>query len=91
VTDGRGVLLEDETRDKPYGWVFFYQSKAYSETGDTTEMLVGSAPVIFNRISGEYRITGTAHPVEHYRREFEATLLPAALQMNPQLRNRSTP
>ena len=88
ATDGRGVVLEEDTLDLPYGWVFFYQNRAYVETGDVQHAFAGNAPIIFNRLSGEYRVTGTAHPLQHYLREFEATLPAIALQMKPQLRKR---
>lgn len=88
VTDGSGVILDDATLDKPYGWVFFYQSRAYVETGDFMEMLAGNAPVIFNRVSGEYHVTGTAHPVEDYISEYEATLPRHQLALPVQVRAR---
>lgn len=68
------VVLEDETLEKPWGWVFFYQSKAYVETGDDTEMLAGNAPIIVNRYSGELMHTGTSYDVVHYLREYEEGL-----------------
>jgi hypothetical protein len=89
VTDGRGVVVENQTLDRPYGWVFFYQSREFLESGNTLDAFGGNAPIIFNRLSGEYRVTGTAHPLEHYLQEYEATLAPITLQMKPQLRQRS--
>ena len=40
------------------------------------------------RLAGELRVTGTAHPVEDYLREYEVELPPAQLQMTPQTRAR---
>ena len=40
------VLLFDSTIEFELGWVFFYQSKAFVETGDIGEMLGGNAPII---------------------------------------------
>jgi hypothetical protein len=88
ATDDMGVVLEDGTLDRPYGWVFFYQSRAYVETRDPMQGFAGNAPIIFNRVSGEYRVTGTARPIEDYLREYEAALPPAQLQMTPQMRSR---
>ena len=79
ATGDEGVVLEESTLDRPYGWVFFYQSRACVETGDTTQMLAGNAPVIFNRFTGEYRVTGTARPLEDYLSEYEAELPPDQL------------
>ena len=86
ATDDRGVVLEERTLDRPYGWVFFYQSRLYIETGDVRHALVGIEPVLFNRISGEYRALGSAHPVEDYLREYEAQLPRFQLEMTPQRR-----
>jgi len=90
VTDGRGVLVESQTLDRPYGWVFFYQSRAFLESGDMLDAFAGNAPIIFNRLSGEYRVTGTAYPLEQYLQEYEATLAPIVLRMKPQLRQRTS-
>jgi hypothetical protein len=87
-TDGRGVILESQTIDRPYGWVFFYQNREYLETGNFLDQFAGNAPIIFNRVWGEYRVTGTAHDIDHYLREYEATLPALHLQMKPQLRRR---
>lgn len=83
------MILEHVTLDKPYGWVFFYQSRSYVLTGDPSQMLAGNAPVIFNRVSGEYHVTGTAQPIEYYLARYEATLPPAQLALPPQRRDRS--
>jgi hypothetical protein len=88
ATDDRGVVLEDCTLDRPYGWVFCYQSRAYVETGDRSQAFAGNAPIIFNRVSGELRVTGTGDPLEDYLRKYEAELPPAVLQMTPQARPR---
>jgi len=68
------VVLADETIEMPWGWVFFYQSKAYVESGDDVEMLAGNAPIIVNRYTGELVHTGTAYDIEHYLQEYEAGL-----------------
>ena len=88
ATDGAGVVLEEATLDRPYGWVFFYQSRAYVESGDVREMLGGNAPLVFNRVSGEIRVTGTARGIEEYLRTYEAGLGAAELSMTPQNRIR---
>jgi hypothetical protein len=68
------VVLQDKTIEKEWGWVFFYQSREYLETADFSYMLVGNAPYIVNRNTGEIVITGTAYPVEHYIQEYELNL-----------------
>jgi hypothetical protein len=68
------VLLDDATIERHWGWVFFYNSRAFIETGDYSEALVGNAPFIVNRMTGGVTLTGTAMPIEHYISEYEATL-----------------
>ena len=69
--------------NKPYGWIFHYQSKNYNPDDDKTH-LEGNCPIIVDRVDGEIRGTGTAHALEHYLREYEATLPAARLQMTPE-------
>jgi hypothetical protein len=77
-------LMREHTLSKPYGWVFFYQSRQYIETHDDAHMLCGNAPIIVDRFDGEIRMTGTARPIEHYLANYEASLPPARLQMTPE-------
>jgi hypothetical protein len=70
------VLLDENTREESFGWVFFYQSKAFLRSGDFRDQLVGNAPFVILRDSGERLGTGTARPLDHYldkiRREHES-------------------
>jgi hypothetical protein len=81
---GQWDLMREYTLSKPYGWVFFYQSRQYVQTRDDAHRLCGNAPIIIDRYDGEIRITGTAHPIEHYLMMYEASLPPARLQMTPE-------
>lgn len=66
------VLLLQHTIERPFGWVFFYTSRLYRETGESRYALAGNAPFIVDRRSGMVVTTGTAQPVEHYITEYEA-------------------
>lgn len=66
------VILDDATIEFDLGWVFFYQSREYILTGETGAMLVGNAPLIVNRVSGEVTLTGTAQPVADYIAQYRA-------------------
>ena len=68
------VVVESATNERPFGWAFFYESQRYLETGEFTHRLVGNAPLIVNRFTGEVVTTGTAHPTEHYLSQYEASL-----------------
>jgi hypothetical protein len=65
------VILDDLTVEDDFGWVFFYQSRAYTKTGDPSQMLVGNAPIIVDR-EGALHETGTSAPVEEYIRAYRA-------------------
>jgi hypothetical protein len=79
VTRSTATLVDTATLTRPYGWVFFYQSPTYLESGAPGEVLAGNPPILVDRFGGEIRITGTAYPVEHYLAEYEKTLPPARL------------
>jgi hypothetical protein len=66
------VIIDDETIEKEYGWVFFYQTKEYLKTGNIVDSLVGNAPYIVNKYTGELIETGTANPIEEYIAEYES-------------------
>ena len=66
------AIIDDETIVKEYGWVFFYQTKDYLNTGNVLDALVGNAPYIVNKHTGELIETGTANPIEQYIAEYES-------------------
>ena len=60
------ALLTDQTREFELGWVFFWQSRRYMETGRFGDRLGGNAPIIVNKHDGSAVFTGTGYPVEKY-------------------------
>ena len=64
------VLLDRFTLEREFGWVFFYNSKRYEETGEFSYTLAGNAPIVVTRDDGLMHETGTARPLEHYLAEF---------------------
>jgi len=67
------VIVDDETSEREFGWVFFYNSRKHVETGDVLFGLVGNAPLIVDRHTGKLHVTGTGLPTECYIRAYEAT------------------
>ena len=63
-------LLEDDTMEANFGWVFFYTSRLYRETGDLRYAIAGNAPLIVDRVDGSLHVTGTAQPVEYYIEQY---------------------
>lgn len=65
------IIRRDLTIERPFGWVFFYDSKRHVETGDFRDALLGNAPLIVDRRDGSVHITGTANTVDYYIAEYE--------------------
>ena len=51
--EGGLALVEDATIAKPYGWVFFYNSRRYLATMNHMDMLIGHGPIVVLAASGE--------------------------------------
>jgi hypothetical protein len=84
ISDGEGIVLLNVTITKPYGWIFFYQSKKFLETKDMRYMLLGNAPFLIDNINGELKVFGTAYSIEQYLKKYEKKLPKAVLQMHPE-------
>lgn len=75
ITTGKDcVILTKHTQKLPYGWVFFYDTRAYVVSGKSKDMLVNSVPILIDRIDGEIRVLGTAKPLRSYLARYEAEL-----------------
>lgn len=66
------ILLLEHTTEHPFGWVFFYTSRLYNETGDFKYALGGNSPLIVDRHTGTVVPTGTARPIQDYIEEYAA-------------------
>jgi len=47
------VVVDEYTQEFDVGWVFYYQSARFLETGELGFSLVGNAPIFVSRV-GEY-------------------------------------
>jgi Immunity protein 35 len=65
------VVLDSHTIEKPFGWIFFYDSRRHIETGHFRDALAGNAPIVVTRADGRVHPTGTAYPLEHYLKTFD--------------------
>lgn len=81
-TEDRCVILKKKTMKRPYGWVFFYQSREYVASGDIMHMVAGNAPILVERVNAEIRVTGTAKPLEEYLKIYESTIPPSRMQLS---------
>ncbi|MBB3194088.1 YrhB domain-containing protein [Roseateles terrae] len=69
--DDEWVVIDEATIEKPWGWVFFYTSKLWQETGEVQHAVGGNAPLIVERKAGRILATGTAYAIEHYIANYE--------------------
>jgi hypothetical protein len=65
------IIVDELTMERDFGWVYFYNSKLFIETGDPAYAGGGNAPIIIDRVSGQLHETGTARATEYYIAEFE--------------------
>jgi len=68
------VVVEENTVEKPFGWVFFYNSKRYVETGEFRYRLAGNGPIIVNKHNGSVKFFGTNKPPQELVEEYEQKL-----------------
>jgi hypothetical protein len=64
------IVQPQYTIERSFGWVFFYNSKRYIETGNVLDGLAGNAPIVVTRSDGRVHVTGTALPLEQYLEKF---------------------
>ena len=69
---GGVALMHEYTIEKPYGWVFFFNSKRFLETRDPLDGLGGNSPILVESATGRATDLGTARSVEQSLRRFEA-------------------
>jgi hypothetical protein len=67
-------VQSESTIELDYGWLFFWNSVTFLETGDRRFALVGNAPLLVNRSDGTTSFTGTARVPSHYLREYEESI-----------------
>jgi len=72
------IVLKEHTISKDWGWVCFYTSEKWHQTGDLKYAVAGNAPFIVEKATGNVLITGTAEPLENYINRYEATGSPNA-------------
>jgi hypothetical protein len=66
------VVLDEHTIEKPYGWIFFYNTRRYVETGDFIYGLGGNGPLVVESSTGRISRLGTARPLEDEIAAYEA-------------------
>jgi hypothetical protein len=68
------VVVEKSTIERPFGWVFFYNSKKFLDTGISRYRLAGNGPVIVNKITRTVEFYGSNKPPEELIEDYETKL-----------------
>lgn len=69
--DNELIIVDKATIEKPYGWIFSYNSKKFLESGDFTYSLLGNGPVVVDKETMEVRELGSGPFVERFISEYE--------------------
>jgi hypothetical protein len=70
----KDLLVVDElTQCRRIGWIFFYESRAYLETGDVARALGGTGPVVVTH-DGQVHLLDGSRPSAEVLHEFEAAV-----------------
>jgi hypothetical protein len=64
------TIPDGETLERDFGWVFFYESQEYLDTGEFGRTLAGNSPIIVDRRDGSVHKTGTARSIDYYLEEY---------------------
>ena len=76
-------FMHEHTIAKRYGWVFFYQSRAYVQAGGKIPGVAGNLPFLVDRF--ERRVVGLGVLWERDLAAYEAKLAPDRLSTAPEL------
>lgn len=74
VFGDEAVVLDSETLIRPYGWVFFYDSKKFMDTGNLSYALAGNGPVVVLSRDGSVHRLGTAQDPDQEIAAFETRM-----------------
>ncbi len=56
------VLMPERTEEREFGWVFFYATQRYLDTGDRKHLVPGTAPFVVLRADGAIEHLATSIP-----------------------------
>ncbi|GAB2870771.1 hypothetical protein GCM10027093_03100 [Paraburkholderia jirisanensis] len=79
------AIICDATREFDVGWVFFYQSSRFLETGDIQHSLTGNAPLFVSRQDGQAVFISYQRPIAESIDAYRACGNPNASEQ-PQIR-----
>jgi hypothetical protein len=74
IPDDKFVIVDNLTIERPFGWIFFYNSDRYLRTKDIMDAIAGNGPIVVEKESGEIKFFGASEPVEALIAKYEDSL-----------------
>jgi hypothetical protein len=65
------IIIEDQTIEKDYAWIFPYTSKKYCETNDINYAIGGNGPLFISKLDGKVSNYRTGLSIEEMIDEYE--------------------
>lgn len=69
--EDRMVLQEEKTRERSFGWVFAYTTKRFLETGNFSDTIPGTGPLVVFRHDGSVEFLTTSLPPQRLLQDIE--------------------
>lgn len=83
ISTGDEYVITEVQEHADLGWVFFWNSRAFVESGDLSDALGGNGPYLVDRRDGSVHRFGTASSVEKYVKSYTETGDPFAHEVRP--------
>ena len=68
------AIVAGETIEKPWGWVFFWNTRLFAETGDFEHAMFGTPPVCVNKSDGKATSVEPLDSIERAIRRYERSI-----------------
>src|SRR4030095_8140087 len=66
------VIVDADTIETEFGWIFFYQSEEFLLTDSVSDMLVGNAPIVVDRNDGAVSLLPTWGSITEHIEDYRA-------------------
>jgi hypothetical protein len=71
LDDDSLIIIDDQTIEKDYAWIFPYTSKKYWETNDINYAIGGNGPLFISKLDGQISTYRTGLSIEEMIGEYE--------------------
>jgi Immunity protein 35 len=69
------IIIDEYTIEKPYGWIFSYNTEKFFQTRDYDYALVSNGPIIVNKETGAIEAIGGGPQMKKDIEEYELKIL----------------